>query len=245
VRGWRTFGVLLVCAVAAVLAADLWAAADAIPPPSVIFVLAGQSNMIGRGKMDGVVPTPTNPNLLIMHNEWEIAEDPLGPRGEDDSAIGPGMTLGRRVLEVRPSMRIGLFMCAKQGTSINQWQPNMGPYKNCVSKVRATGIPVAGIFFLQGETDAKNRAKAEQWKSRFLKMLAQFRKDLGKNVPFVLGQIGRLIGNYKAQGIVRNAQTDAAKEKGLPLVVSSDLAVDPKDGAHFTTDSYRILGVAP
>jgi carbohydrate esterase-like sialic acid-specific acetylesterase len=230
---------LLLCALVAAVFGVEFGFAETVAPPTSLFILAGQSNMIGGAKLDGVVATPSDSRLLSYHGraDWRIAEDPL----VNKQGIGPGMTLGLRVLEERPSMRIGLFMCARGGTPIGEWQPKDGLYRNCISKVRATGIPVAGIFFLQGETDAKHKDAARNWEGRFLKVFAAFRKDLGSDVPFVLGQIGRLRSEYRGQGVIRDAQAEVAHDQHVPLVVSNDLST--YDGVHFTADGYHTLGV--
>ena len=154
------------------------------------------------------------------------------------------MTFGLTLVQLEPGATIGLVMCAQGATSIAGWQPTSAAYQSCISATRAGGGTVAGIVFLQGETDAKNKKTAEAWAAGFQNVLTAFRTDLGSNVPFVLGQIGQADPNvYPAQQIVRDEQAEAAATNpGVTLVVTKDLPIKP-DGVHFTVDSYETIGV--
>ena len=88
-------------------------------PPSQgknIFILAGQSNMAGRGKENCTYCKP-GPNILRFNPalQWELAKDPLH-KGIDlnkTNRVGPGMPFATRVLEREPNFGvIGLVPCA-------------------------------------------------------------------------------------------------------------------------------------
>jgi hypothetical protein len=215
-----------------VLAGTLGARAHSAPPLHV-FVLAGQSNMVGRGVGQ---PSPSNPRLLAWRGGWKVAADPLGSDAE--AGIGPGMTFGLQVLR-RVSGNIGLVMCAVGGTSIADWQPEGDLYRSCAAQVNAAGGHVDGVLFLQGEADAREtRAQALAWPAAFDRVQYAFRRDFGGT--FVLGQIGSLDpATFAYQQVVRVGQARMAKLLGLPLVRSADL---PTAGGHFTVAAYRVLG---
>ena len=222
---------------------DAWHQASATwRPPDEVFVLAGQSNMLGRGKPISAGTQNNSPTILIRRGSiWQIGSDPLGPSNDRENAVGPGMTFALQVLHYQPGEVIGLIMCAVGGTSISQWRPTGSLYHNCVAPAETAGAPVAGILFLQGESDSGGSAEAAAWKGRFEEMLAGFRNDLGPDVPFVLGQIGHIEdAGYRFAPEVRAAQADAAAENpGVALVTTSDL---PMNGVHFTVDSYKTIG---
>jgi Carbohydrate esterase, sialic acid-specific acetylesterase len=207
--------------------------------PVHVFVLAGQSNMVGRG-FPLSMASPTDPRLLIWRDgRWQTASDPLGPPSNPNSGIGPGMTFGLQLLKKLPSWRIGLVMCAQGATSIEKWQPESKLYRSCVDTVHAAGGQVEGILWMQGERGGSVE-QASRWGDAFVRVHRAFRADLGEQVPFLLGQIGTFQGLEDAQAVLRQQQAElAAKLPHTRLVRSSDL---PTVGNHFTVPGYRVLG---
>ena len=208
--------------------------------PVHVFVLAGQSNMVGRG-FPLSLASPTDPRLLLWRDaHWQTASDPLGPPNDPNSGIGPGMTFGLQLLKRQPSWRIGLVMCAKGATSIQDWQPEKALYRSCVEQARAAGGGrPAGILFLQGERGG-SVAQAAGWTDGFLPLYHAFRADFGEQVPFLLGQIGTFVGLEDAQASIREQQARlAARLPHTRLVRSLDL---PTQGNHYTVPGYRVLG---
>jgi hypothetical protein len=207
--------------------------------PVHVFVLAGQSNMLGRG-FPLSLASPTNPRLLNQRDgRWVVASDPLGPPGELQSGIGPGMTFGLQLVKRHPTWRIGLVMCAKGATGIDEWQPETKLYRSCIENVRAAGGNVAGILWMQGERGGSVE-QASRWGDAFMPVFRAFRTDLGAKVPFLLGQIGTFEGLEDAQAVLRKVQADlAARLPHTRLVRSADL---PTVGNHFTVPGYRVLG---
>ena len=210
--------------------------------PSRVFLLAGQSNMVGRGFPLSLAETP-DPRLQVWRDgAWEIASDPLGPRDNAKNGIGPGMSFGLRLLERDPRRDVGLVMCAKGATPIGKWQPGRVLYKRSVEQAEAGGGRLAGILFLQGEYEAESLDDAPAWGTAFRRTFDAFRTGFGP-VPFVLGQIGTLPAERSpAQQIVRDQQAALAEKlPGVALVETIDLAMAP-DGVHFRVDAYRTLG---
>ena len=57
--------------------------------PTQVFVLAGQSNMVGRGQPLSL-GSPPDPHLELWRDgAWIETSDPLGPPEDEDSGIGP------------------------------------------------------------------------------------------------------------------------------------------------------------
>jgi hypothetical protein len=223
------FGVLVV-AIPGTGAAD---------PPMEVFLLAGQSNMVGRAEpiSDGTGPIP---NLFQWRDgAWEPAADPLGL--DTDAAVGPGMTFGKRILELAPpGTKVGLIMCARGESSIGSWTSDGGAYRACKKTAGIAGGKIMGVVMLQGEHEAAEPKGGSVWASGFAKSLDAFEHDLGP-MPFVLGQIGNLDparSPYQQQ--VRDAQSAASVgHPEIALVTSTDLAVE---GVHFTVDAEKTLG---
>jgi Carbohydrate esterase, sialic acid-specific acetylesterase len=232
------FGLPLVSIVVLLVVAATSAARGSVTAsPSTIFILAGQSNMLGRG-FPLSQGESSSPNLLIWRNGWEVARDPLGDPAKKGNGIGPGMTFGLTLLAQTTIGKIGLVMCAQSGTRIADWQPSKNTYVQCISQTKAMGLPVAGVLFLQGESDADNNNGASNWENQFRNMYTAFQLDIGGK--FIIGQIGKLDkDNFPHQETVRQQQAAAAADLNLPLVVTSDL---PSNGEHFTVSGYKQVG---
>jgi hypothetical protein len=149
------------------------------------------------------------------------------------------MTFGLQVAKRHRTWRVGLVMCAKGATSIEEWQPGTTLYRSCIEQVKAAGGRVAGILWMQGERGGSVE-QASGWGAKFVPVWEAFRRDLGATVPFLLGQIGTFQGLEDAQAVLREQQAAlAARLPHTRLVRSADL---PTSGNHFTVPGYRVLG---
>jgi len=230
---------LTVAALTVVPAGDT---AAKLAPPNQVFILAGQSNMRGRG-MPIDPGQPTNSRLLDWHKtQWVVASDPLAYPPASDDGVGPGMSFGLDAIADLPSKTLGLVQCAIGGTPIVAWIPTGFAYKDCLDQVSDAGGLVSAVLFLQGETDSENQSKAQHWREHFEQMLAGLRATFGPELPVILAEIGHLNpDDYPYQNIVRNAQDAAASEDyKVALVHTDDLPT--ADGVHFTVDAYKTLG---
>ena len=215
--------------------------ASSADQPIQVFILAGQSNMVGRAQPISAGTGPTANLLAWDNNAWEPAQDPLGPNSEPDSAVGPGMTFGIGVLAHEPpGTTVGLVMCARGSTSISDWKHGAAIYEACKHNARATGGHIAGVVFLQGEHEAAVEGGGATWAKGFAKVEPSFQDDFGP-IPFVLTEIGNLDpARSPYQQEVRDAQAAAASaHPEIELVTTGDLAVE---GVHFTVDAEKTLG---
>jgi hypothetical protein len=230
------WGTLKVLAAVLVVIAVATPSAGLAEQPIQVFVLAGQSNMVGRALPVSAGTGAVDNLLLYRGGEWQPASDPLGPQNDPERGVGPGMTFGIGVLAHEPpGTTVGLVMCARGATSITSWQ--RGSLGACKRMVRAAGGTVAGVVFLQGEYEA--RYGAQNWQMNFERVEAGFEQSFGR-VPFVLGQIGNIARPYAQE--VRDFQAAADAEfPPVTLVSSIDLPL-LSDGVHFTVDAAKTLG---
>ncbi|XP_040998107.1 probable carbohydrate esterase At4g34215 [Juglans microcarpa x Juglans regia] len=171
--------------------------------PDNIFLLAGQSNMAGRGgvyndtvtnllKWDGLVPpqcTPTPKILTLSLNKtWEIAREPLHKEIDNlkTCGVGPGMPFSNQILAERPDFGvIGLVPCAIGGTKIEQWQKGTILYNQLMDRARAasqSGGRICALLWYQGESDCGEQ-DAMLYKGRLEKFFNDVRQDL--NSPYL------------------------------------------------------------
>jgi hypothetical protein len=203
-----------------------------------VFLLIGQSNMAGRGKVEEQdLKAHRRVVTLTKENTWTAAVDPLH-FDKRSAGVGLGTTFGKVLAEKYPNDTIALVPAAVGGTSIDQWAKGGALYDEAVKRAkRATSDGrLAGILWHQGESGSDPRTYAPKAE----KLFADLRADLGSpDVPIVLGTLGDFFGPSKAinpvllklaQSVRRCACADASglKDKG--------------DKLHFSAESYRELG---
>ncbi len=116
------------CSVALIFCCAIFAsAADEVKLPAKekfhLYLLVGQSNMAGRGKVEAEDKNPVA-NLLMLDklNNWVPAVDPLH-FDKPSAGVGPGRTFGIAVAAAEPTITVGLIPCAAGGSPIDAWKP--------------------------------------------------------------------------------------------------------------------------
>ena len=231
-----------------------------------LYVLAGQSNMSGRGEL-AAVPV-THPHIFLFGNDyhWRLAAEPLDDSRDqvdlvsmespnDEAGYSPGMAFALALLADNPGRQIGLIPCAKGGTSLADWAPSWAGntlYGACLQRIAAASMQgrLAGVLFFQGENDAL-RADAfpddqvrtsDGYGALFTEWLTQLRRDLDRpELPIVFAQIGT---NDRPEFFVNweLIQREQASVE-LPctaMITTADLA--RRDAVHFTSASYDEIG---
>eukprot|EP00438_Fugacium_kawagutii_P031637 Skav202134 [mRNA] locus=scaffold3391:17312:17974:+ [translate_table: standard] len=121
--------------------------------PIAMFLLAGQSNMAGRGE---IVESVDNPRILAMTDgTWSLARHPLHNDKPEKAGVGPGLSFGRSIVDFSPTC-VGLLPCAFGGSEIERWIADgdlLREAKECVKKGQAAGGVLKGILWHQGESD--------------------------------------------------------------------------------------------
>lgn len=225
--------------------------APAAPPADTtldLFLLVGQSNMAGRGKLEAEDKI-ADPHVwtLDASDSWAAAVDPIhtDPRG-GKNGVGLGRTFGIRVAAARAGTQVGLIPCAVGGVSIDQWKKGGKLYTEAVrrAKIAQKRGRIVGILWHQGESDTKPE-KIAKYAAKLDAIVAAFRADLdAPNAPLVVGELG--LFNDPAKNAARTAFNEmiakyAADRPGTGLVQSDDLA-SVGDDTHFDAASQRELG---
>jgi len=166
-----------------------------------LFLLAGQSNMAGRGKVTQEDRTP-HPRVLMLNqeNRWVPAVDPLHFDKPNIVGVGLGKTFGIEIAEANPNITVGLIPCAVGGSPISTWEPGAfykvtksHPYDDALRRAREAlkAGTLKGILWHQGESDSKPD-RAPVYEDKLHALIARFRKELNApGVPFIVGQMGR------------------------------------------------------
>ncbi|KZV54552.1 putative carbohydrate esterase [Dorcoceras hygrometricum] len=221
-----------------------------------IFILAGQSNMVGRGGVsekgwDRYIPVECQPNRNILRlnerNELEVAKDPLH-QGLDNKVcgVGPGMAFANRILKADPNFgSIILVPCALGGSKITEWSSfNSTLRQRLVWRTNEAirfGGKLRAILWYQGESETRHIHDATHtFPLEFKRFLSLLYKDLNDpdDVPFI--QVALALGKGDKELIEKVRAAQLAMEDvitvdamGLPLGLA---------GLHLTTPAQVRLG---
>ena len=159
-----------------------------------IFILAGQSNMAGRGGVvnetwDGIIPSECRPNPSILRLSagltWVEAREPLHADIDTNKTcgIGPGMVFANAVLNLKDPFFgiVGLVPCAVGGTNLSEWSRGSYLYTQLVRRAKASlqlGGKIRALLWYQGESDSESRYYADSYKGKLEKFIMDLRTDL-------------------------------------------------------------------
>uniref|UniRef100_A0A0A9I1I2 Sialate O-acetylesterase domain-containing protein n=1 Tax=Arundo donax TaxID=35708 RepID=A0A0A9I1I2_ARUDO len=267
-RTRATMAMAMLQPVLPILVLLLLAAAAASPSRrTLVFILAGQSNMSGRGgatsgTWDGVVPPECAPSPCILRLSpalrWEEAREPLhaGVDIGNVLGVGPGMPFAHAILAasgnncaaVPPGAAVGLVPCAQGGTPVANWTRGTELYERMVTRAKAAmaecngGGELAAVLWYQGETDAMKGEDAELYQGRMEALVRDVRRDLGRPDLLII-QVGIATAQYNGKFLdrVREAQKAVARLPNVKFVDAMGLPI-ASDNTHLTTEAQVQLG---
>lgn len=226
--------------------------------PLDLFLLAGQSNMAGRGPVADLLPEDRIPDpgiwALTGTGEWRPAADPLH-WDKQGSGVGPGLYFARVVARHVPGHGIGLIPTACGGSPISTWEPGKfwdqtksNPWDDAMARAKQAvrDGTLKAILWHQGEGDS-NPKNAALYEERLTALIARFRSELGApNLPFFIGQLGQFENEgapwSESSKLVDAAQQAVAAKVPGVYFVRSDGLVSKGDKLHFSTASQKAMG---
>ncbi len=233
-----------------------------------LWILAGQSNMQGVGRMEHALSAEKAVRAYYMNNRWDVAQDPLhnlyqacapvhcgNPEARTNknpvTGVGPGVAFGHKMWK-NTKIPQGLIACGHGGTSMEQWDPakkKLGDnslYGAAVNRLKRLGGRAAGILWYHGCSETNPADCGPVYTKRMQNLVNNFRKYTGNPaLPFVMVQLGR----YSGLGLGCSAFWDAIREqqrvlpgkiKHLLTVPAIDLELD--DPIHISGESQHVLG---
>jgi hypothetical protein len=243
-------------------AADGGVAADGEGERIWVYLLAGQSNMVGVGEDDHLareyatsVPDATIYFDATNHPNPQMGKWlPLGPGlGVDENHFGPELAFGWRMRELFPRRRLAIIKIAEGATRLSdRWRATSGDlYQLLLSETRAQlqvlaqqGRPqIAGLLWMQGESDAVDEVYAEAYQENLTRLVLALRQDLGITLMPVIAGLISSDGGWVYAEVVRDATRQVAAQLGrVDVVESDDLAVLWNEVAHLDSDGCFRLG---
>lgn len=209
-----------------------------------IYLLAGQSNMAGRGEVDSI-SKQTDPHILMLNKsgEWVPATDPVH-FDKPVAGVGPAIAFAKEMLRKNPFIKVGLVPAAVGGSPIRVWRPDSAyigvhPYDDALARTviaMRTGV-LKGILWHQGESDNSSQ-DAAGYLPQLDTLIRRFRAAFhAPALPFVAGQLGPFHKPYINEVVAALPQKVAHT-----AVVSSEGLTSNPDNIHFNTASARELG---
>ena len=218
-----------------------------------LILLAGQSNMAGRGKVAEEDRKP-HPRVLTLNkqNEWVPAVEPIH-FDKSQAGVGLGRTFGIEYANTHPDVTVGLVPCAAGGSPIATWeqggyhsQTKSHPWDDTVRrmKVAMQSGTLKAILWHQGESDSKPDT-AKIYERKLVSLIERMRAEFhAENVPFLIGQLGQFEGRpwKDARRQVDAAHQSVAKNVPRSAFVSAEGLIHKGDNVHFNAKSYREFG---
>lgn len=245
-----------------------------------IIIVAGQSNAVGAGT-DAATLTHDGAADLAVRFYPDLGKGALGWRtlGPVDGHFGPEMSLAR-ALSHAGMENLSVVKVALNGSNLYEdWEKGndkgAGLYQHLIDRVRearqqlrARGdiVVVRGMFWMQGETDAKSAktddgvgmapppqpGTAQNYGKNLAAFIQNVRTDLGvPELPVIIARLGPIgegpkhltgRGYYGYLETVQQEQVAVAKADPLvDWVDTSDLPLI-QDHLHFTSAGMETLG---
>jgi hypothetical protein len=215
-----------------------------------LYLMLGQSNMSGRGRIEAEDTTPHPRVLMFTTNaNWQPAVEPVTHDRPKMLGVGPGLAFGKAMAEKNPDVTIGLVPCSLGGTPLSRWQKGGDLYSNAVhrAKLAMKSGRLKGVLWHQGESDS-SPGKAETYGTRLDQMIRDLRADLASpDIPFVAGQLGEFLYTRGSNNVaeVRLVNDTLAKlaDRVPHTGCTSSTGLNHKgDQLHFDAASQREMG---
>ena len=243
---------------AAMLAASALPDGSAQDEETLVFILAGQSNMVGQGDTAALSEDLSRlPPNVRYYLDGEPASIAAGNR------FGPEVTFADELSEAYPQETIVLIKFALGGSSLLAWAPDWTPeaaeltqnqgqgplYRRLMEYVASSrsALPhnarLAAVLWMQGERDARFPAAGEQYGANLSVLVDRIREDLdAPDLPFIFGQVNPPPERYPASEDVRNAQEAAERLIHGATMVSTEGLAKHDDDLHYNSEGQLELG---
>jgi hypothetical protein len=216
-----------------------------------VFILAGQSNMAGRGQIEPRDTVP-HPRVFTINQQGEVilAKSPLHFYEPTRTGLDLGHRFGNTVIAQFPdSVSILLIPTAIGGSSITQWLEDerfrgvnlLSNFREKMDLATQLGTPKA-VLWHQGESDS-NENDIPFYKERLSNLFGQFREFAGnQQLPVIIGELGLHDKNAVNRGRINEIIHDyAASDARAAVVRTTDLS-HIGDSTHFNSEALRAMG---
>jgi len=217
-----------------------------------VFLMAGQSNMAGRGLVE---PQDTISDARIFtinkDNEIVFAKEPLHYYEPTRTGLDCGLSFARTLLSSVPkNVTLLMIPTAVGGSSIQRWLGDstwhdvklLSNSKEKIAVAKRVGV-FKGILWHQGEANSNSVVETEGHAARLSALADTLRTIIGvKNLPFMVGELGSFSTKPDLFAMM-NQQLAAftVTDKYSALIKTGDL-IHKGDNLHFDGPAQRQMG---
>jgi hypothetical protein len=217
-----------------------------------VFLLAGQSNMAGRGLVEPIDTIP-DPRILSINKSGDLilAKEPLHFYEPGLTGLDCGLSFGKELLKHIPrSISILILPTAVGGSSIAQWLGD-STYRNVTLltnfsekvKIGNTYGQIKGILWHQGETDSSKPETLEIYDRQLQKLISIFRTEVNNpNLPIFIGALGAFSQSPENWLAINEKIKDYLKTDSSAFLIETGDLLDKGDRIHFDSEGQRTMG---
>ena len=214
------------------------------------FLMAGQSNMAGRGYLKDVKQIYDEKIKMLVNGRWQTMTEPIN-FDRPTSGIGLAASFAGAWRLENDQEEIGLIPCADGGTTLDDWTVGSVLFENAVfqAKLAKRISKLSGILWHQGESDSFGGLSAHYYDKLSI-IVDAFRSELdAPDIPFIMGGLGDFLssgryGKYFTEyNQVNYALQKFAETKPNCYFVTANGLTANEDGLHFDAVSQRRFGI--
>lgn len=221
------------------------AAATPVEAPMPVYLLLGQSNMVGfRSKVEELPADLMRPQpqaLYFKNGAWV----PLQPGVAEPTGIGPELSFAKRMASAG---KFGLIKVAEGDTTLyGKWNPSTGDglYARTLATVaeasKTRSIKITGVLWMQGESDGATNFMANTYSANLANLISSLRRDLAEpDLPVAVCRQTAPTDQYPFTEVVRAAQ--ATDQIANYRWFDCDGIAKGPDNLHYTTAGQVKLG---
>jgi hypothetical protein len=210
-----------------------------------IYLLAGQSNMMGRGKTQELPSnyksTPSNVRFYYQGRPKPLAKM---------AYFGPEVTFAHEVAKAFPNDQHVIIKAVGTGSSIKQWQRGKPLYYSLLRQLQlampqyfySKKQPVEAIVWMQGEQDARS-GDAFKYQPQIKQFITSLRTDIAApNSLVVIGQVNPKAPAFRLLKIVQAGQAQVAHSLPNTVLVTTEGLGTTFDLVHYNAQGQMELG---
>lgn len=216
-----------------------------------VFVLAGQSNMAGRGLVEAT-DTIHNNRIFTVNKSGHLilAKEPLHFYEPSLTGLDCGVSFAKAVIKKAPSdVSILLLPVAVGGSAISQWihdsvHRSVKLYSNYLEKISIAKKygTLKAILWHQGESDANNN-DIHFYEERLHTLFTKMRHDAGDAaLPILMGELGYFEKYQPWFGKINTILHHYAAVDTNAGIISAQSLQHKGDSLHFNSRAQRLLG---
>ena len=206
-----------------------------------VYLMAGQSNMMGLGNTSQLPPayrhTPSNVTFIYQGRQRPLARH---------ARFGPEVSFAHLVSRAFPNDEHVIIKFAATGSHIQQWLPGQHYYRAMLRQISISfhqNPRIDAVFWMQGESDARNSYRASHYANRLSRFIHNLRRDLrSPSSLFIMGQINPQGSGYPMVHQVQLNQRVVDAQVNNTLLVSSHGLQKNFDNIHYNSQGQLELG---